>query len=209
MTTSTVSNRAVASAGPAARKAAGPARNRRRSTLTGYAFMAPFLVFFLLFLIWPVVHGVYLSFTNQSLTGSGGQIIGFSNYLEAFTDSQMWGAILNTLWFTLLSTVPLVLIALAMALLVQMGLPAQWLWRLSFFMPFLLASTVVSLIWAWLFNPSLGLINSFLATFGIEGVAWLQDPRWSMVSIVIATVWWTVGFNFLLYLAALQNIPDQ
>ncbi|WP_165064908.1 carbohydrate ABC transporter permease [Marisediminicola senii] len=210
MTTSTVSARAVPTAGPATRTdTSGPARRRRSTNLTAYAFMAPFLVFFLLFLIWPVIHGVYLSMTDQSLTGAGGNFIGLANYAEAFADPRMWSSILNTLWFTLLSTVPLVVVALGMALLVQMGLPAQWLWRLSFFAPFLLASTVMSLIWAWLFNPSLGLINSILGSVGIAPVAWLQDPNVSMIAIVIATVWWTVGFNFLLYLAALQNIPDQ
>ena len=208
MSTSTMSNRAAA-APTIAVTTTPPVRKRRRDHVAGYAFMAPFLVLFVVFLVWPVIHGIYLSFTDQSLTGNGGQFIGFANYIEAFADGQMWGAILNTLWFTVLSTLPLVVIGLVMALLVQQGLPAQWLWRLSFFMPFLLASTVVSLIWAWLFNPSLGLVNSFLASIGLPPVAWLQDPNVSMISIVIATVWWTVGFNFLLYLSALQNIPDQ
>lgn len=168
MTTSTVSNRAVAAAGPAASDAARTPRRARQSSGAGYAFMAPFLVLFVVFLVWPVVHGVYLSFTDQSLTGNGGALIGFSNYAEAFADGQMWGALANTLWFTVLSTVPLVVVALVMALLVQMGLPAQWLWRLSFFMPFLLASAVVSIIWAWMYNPSLGVINAGLETLGIK-----------------------------------------
>ena len=68
----------------------------------------------------------------------------------------MWRSLGNTVWFTLLSTVPLVIIALIMALLVDLGLPGQWLWRLSFFMPYLLASTVVSMIWIWIYNPQLG-----------------------------------------------------
>ena len=208
MSISTVKGRIVAAVAPT-RTAAAPVRKRRRDHLAGYAFMAPFLVLFALFLVWPVIHGLYLSLTDQSLTGGGGQFIGLANYFEAFADGQMWQSLLNTLWFTVLSTIPLVLVALVMALLVQQELPAQWLWRLSFFMPFLLASTVVSLIWAWLFNPSLGLVNSFLASLGVPPVAWLQDPNVSMISIVIATVWWTVGFNFLLYLSALQNIPDQ
>lgn len=208
MSTFTVKGRIVAAVA-LTRAAAAPVRKRRRDHLAGYAFMAPFLILFALFLVWPVIHGLYLSLTDQSLTGNGGQFIGLANYFEAFADGQMWQSLLNTLWFTVLSTIPLVLVALVMALLVQQGLPAQWLWRLSFFMPFLLASTVVSLIWAWLFNPSLGLVNSFLASLGIPPVAWLQDPNVSMISIVIATVWWTVGFNFLLYLSALQNIPDQ
>lgn len=182
---------------------------KRRANLTGWAFVAPFGVFFGLFLIWPIIYGLYLSFTGTTLTGAGGDFVGFANYAEAIVDPDMWRAMLNTLWFTVLSTIPLVLIALVMALLVDLGLPGQWLWRLSFFMPFLLASTVVSLIWVWLFNPQLGLINELLKPFGVAPIAWLQDPQWAMLGVVIATVWWTVGFNFLLYLAALQNIPEQ
>jgi ABC-type sugar transport system permease subunit len=121
----------------------------------------------------------------------------------------MWHSLWNTVWFTLLSTIPLVLVALIMALLVDRGLPGQWLWRLSFFTPYLLASTVISQIWVWIFNPQIGVANNVLKAIGLQPISWLQDPKVNMIAIVIATVWWTVGFNFLLYLAALQNIPQQ
>lgn len=199
---------------PARRTAAAPTsrpkpKPRRRDGLAGWGFFAPFGVLFAVFMLWPIGHGIYLSFTDQSLTGSGGGFIGFANYLEAFGEVEMWQSIGNTLWFTLLSTVPLVVIALIMALLVEQGLPGKWLWRLAFFMPYLLASTVVSLIWIWLFTPQLGAINTVLTGIGLPAQPWLQDPSLSMVSIVIATVWWTVGFNFLLYIAAIQGIPEQ
>jgi ABC-type sugar transport system permease subunit len=111
-------------------------------------------------------------------------------------------------WFTLLSTVPLVVVALLMAVLVDRGFPGQWLWRLSFFMPYLLASTVISQIWIWIFNPQIGAANNVLKAFGLEPIAWLAGPEVNMLAIVIGNVV-TVGFNFLLYLAALQNIPQQ
>ncbi|GLJ80707.1 carbohydrate ABC transporter permease [Microbacterium imperiale] len=174
-----------------------------------WLFLAPFLVAFALFLVWPLLHGLYLSFTDQSLTGAGGSFVGITNYIEALGDPVMWRSLGNTAWFTVLSTIPLVLLALIMALLVQRGLPGQWLWRLSFFMPYLLASTVISQIWVWIFNPQIGAANGILEAFGLEPIAWLQNPDTNMLAIVIATVWWTVGFNFLLYLAALQNIPER
>lgn len=189
---------------------AGKVRSARAGDRTaGWAFVAPFLFFFVAFLIWPMLHGLYLSFTDTSLTGAGGNLIGLANYTEVFTDSDVWRSLGNTAYFTLLSTIPLVAIALVMAVLVEQGLPGQWLWRLSFFMPFLLASTVVSQIWIWIFNPQLGIANAFLGLFGAEPLAWLQDPSTAMIGVVVATVWWTIGFNFLLYLAALQNIPAQ
>lgn len=181
----------------------------RREQLVSWAFLTPFLIAFVLFLVWPLVHGLYLSFTNLSLTGAGGASVGFANYAEALADPIMWRSMGNTVWFTVLSTIPLVLIALVMAVLVDRGIPGQWLWRLSFFMPFLLASTVISQIWVWIFNPQIGAANAILESFGLEPIAWLQNQDTNMMAIVIATVWWTVGFNFLLYLAALQNIPAQ
>ena len=181
----------------------------RRDELSGWLFAAPFLIAFVVFMVWPILHGIYLSFTNQSLTGSGGEFVGFANYADALTDPVMWRSLGNTAWFTVLSTIPLVIIALVMALLVDRGLPGQWLWRLSFFTPYLLASTVISQIWVWIFNPQIGAANNILTAIGLEPISWLQDPKVNMTAIVIATVWWTVGFNFLLYLAALQNVPPQ
>jgi multiple sugar transport system permease protein/raffinose/stachyose/melibiose transport system permease protein len=191
--------------------AAKPASNPRkaRDNANGWAFAAPFLVFFLVFLVWPLVSGLYMSLTGKSLTGAHDEVIGLANYAEAFADPAMWHSLGNTLYFTLISTVPLVLVALAMAALVNIGLPAQWLWRLSYFAPYLLASTVVSLFFTWMYNPQLGLINDTLTRIGLPRVAWLNNPDVAMWAVVLATLWWTVGFNFLLYLAAMQNIPHQ
>ena len=188
---------------------AGERSARNRNNRIGWAFVAPFVIVFAMFLIWPLIHGFYLSFTGESITGANGEIIGFANYAEALRDPIMWRSLLNTLWFTVLSTIPLVIVSLALALLVHQGLPGQWLWRLSFFMPFLLASTVAAQIWIWMYNPQLGLVNYLLGAFGVDPVAWLQDATWAMFAVVVMTTWWTVGFNFLLYLTALQNIPEQ
>ncbi|OUD87026.1 sn-glycerol-3-phosphate transport system permease protein UgpA [Clavibacter michiganensis subsp. michiganensis] len=162
-----------------------------------------------MFLVWPVLYGFYQSLTGQSLTGANSELIGFANYFEAFGDSQMWRSLGNTVVFTIASTIPLLVVGLVLALLVNLGLPGQWLWRLAFFLPFLLASTVVSLFWLWMYNPQLGVVNAIAGAFGLPQPAWLQDSNLAMTSVVVTTVWWTVGFNFLIYLAALQNIPDQ
>ncbi len=191
---------------PSRAEADKPARKGLQQGTSGFWFVLPFLLFFVAFLVWPVIYGLYMSFTDQSLTGASG-FAGFSNFAEAFGDAEMWRGLLNTVWFTLLSVVPLVGVSLVMALLVNLGLPGQWLWRLSFFFPFLLMVTVVSIMWVWILQPDLGLVNHLLGGIGIDGPGWLSNEATAMWSIVMATVWWTVGFNFLLYLAALQNIP--
>lgn len=193
----------------AAHLAEGRRRRRRSENLRGWLYCTPFLVAFGLFLIWPTVYGLWMSFTGTSLAGTNTQFVGLDNWVEALGDPNVWTSLGNTAWFTVLSAIPLVLVALVLAVLVNIGLPGQWFWRLSFFLPFLLASTVVSQFWAWMYNPQLGLVNTFLSWFGIEGKAWLQDPSTAMMAVVVTTVWWTVGFNFLPHLAALQNIPEQ
>ncbi|WP_345752511.1 carbohydrate ABC transporter permease [Microbacterium rhizophilus] len=181
------------------------ARRPRRS-LSGYGFAAPFAILFAAFLVWPMLAGLGTSLTDTSLMGPGG-FIGFGNYLEAFADEQVWRTLWQTFLFTLLTTVPLVLLGLVMALLVYAAIPGQWLWRTAFFASYLLPVAVVTGIWGWMYQPDIGLLNSFLHGLGLEGVSWLTEEGTAMLSIALTTVWWTVGFNFLLYLSALQAIP--
>lgn len=172
-------------------------------------FTGPYLLVFALFLGWPLLYGLWMSFTDASLTGRTGAFAGFANYAEAFSDPMMWRTIGNTLFFTLITTVPLVIVSLVVALLVATGLPGQWWWRMSFFAPFMLASSVVAAMWGWLYKPEGGLANEILHWLGLGSVGWLTDEKMAMWSIAITTVWWTLGFNFLLYLAAIQAIPEH
>ncbi|MCP2350883.1 carbohydrate ABC transporter permease [Nonomuraea roseoviolacea] len=180
------------------------ARPRRRWTQHGMLFIAPFFAIYLAFLVWPLLQGLRMSLSSVNIAGTNDRFVGLANYAEAFGDPRMWRALWNTVVFTVLSTVPLVLLGLGLALLVHNLRFVQWLWRLSFFGPFLLPSAVVSLLWLqMIYPPEYGLINGALGT----DVLWLGDPSTAMWSMVLTTVWWTVGFNFLLYLAALQSIP--
>ncbi|MFG3251296.1 carbohydrate ABC transporter permease [Streptomyces sp. NPDC048187] len=188
---------------PAARRTA---LARLRSG-NGLVFVLPFLLVFGLFMVWPIVQGLWMSFTDSSLALRDTDFVGFDNYTEAFGDPDVWSSLGNTVFFTVVSSVPLVLVALAMALLVHSGLAGQWVWRLSFFAPYLLPVTVVTMIWTWLYQPELGMANQLLDTLGMEPVGWLSDESVAMWSVAALTVWWTVGFNFLLYLAALQSLP--
>ncbi len=184
-----------------------PALRRRLRTGNGLVFVLPFLLVFGLFMVWPIVQGLWMSFTDSSLALRDTSFVGFDNYTEAFGDPDVWSSLGNTVFFTVVSSVPLVLVALVMALLVHSGLAGQWAWRLSFFAPYLLPVTVVTMIWTWLYQPELGMANQLLTTLGMEPVGWLSDESVAMWSVAALTVWWTVGFNFLLYLAALQSLP--
>jgi multiple sugar transport system permease protein len=190
-------------------RAAPPRGGRQgRSGLAGLGFLAPFLLLYLLFLVGPSLYGLVMSFFNTSLVKGGlGTFAGLGNYAEAFRTPEFWSALWHTVWFTILTTPPLVALALVFALLADRVVRGRWFYRLVFFAPYVLPSAVVALIWNWLYTPDLGLLAGIVSWFGGTPPAWLGDPAWAMISVAATTVWWTLGFNFVLYLAGLQEIP--
>ncbi|MFE3459269.1 carbohydrate ABC transporter permease [Nocardiopsis aegyptia] len=209
-TSGTPRSRAKGTAGNASTVRPSPALDLwRRVSDSPLSFLLPFLLVYGLFLVWPLLSGLWMSFTDIALNGAGGSLVGPANYAEALGDPMVWRTLGNTVMFTVITTVPLVVVALAMAVLVHTGMPGQWLWRLSFFLPFLLPVATVALVWNFLYIEDFGLFNQALRAFGAEGLGWLTDDGVALWSVALTTVWWTVGFNFLLYLAALQSIPDH
>jgi multiple sugar transport system permease protein len=202
----------VATAAERLTRTAPRAHERRtRDPRTGrvaFLFTAPFFVVFVAFLFWPVLSAVRTSLFNDSLVGSSSWA-GLENYTDLLSDSTFWAAMWHTAFFTLLSVPPLVLLPLGLALLVSRVRRMQWLFRLAFFAPYVLPVSVIVLIWNWMYQPGFGLINSYLVSLGFSEVNWLGQPGVAMIAAVIATVWWTLGFNFVLYLAGLQEIPRE
>ncbi|MDT0266813.1 sugar ABC transporter permease [Streptomyces sp. DSM 44915] len=183
----------------------GPRARLGRALQHGGWFVAPFLVVYALFLVWPLVSGLWYSLNETNLAGINTEFIGLDNYREALDDGEMWDALGNTLRFTAMITPLIVLFAFGLALLAHNIRHGKWFWRLAFFAPFLLPSAVLAELWRWLYEPDFGLLNHTIN----HRVPWLLDGDWAMFSMVLATLWWTVGFSFLLYLAALQSIPGH
>jgi multiple sugar transport system permease protein len=149
-----------------------------------------------------------MSFFHTSLVKPGlNGFAGFGNYSEALRSGDFWSSLWHTLWFTILTTPPLIVLALVFALLADRVRVGRWFFRLAFFAPYILPSAVVALIWIWLYTPGLGLLDTMLHKVGLSTPNWLGSQYFAMVSLAIATVWWTLGFNFVLYLAGLQEIP--
>jgi multiple sugar transport system permease protein len=191
-----------------ARAAAAP-RKRRDEGRAGIGLAAPFLILYVLFLIGPTLYGVIMSFFNSSLEHAGlGGFTGADNYTQALTSSDFWQSMWHTVLFTLMTTPPLVAVALVLAIFTDRLRRGRWFFRLLFFAPYVVPSAAVALIWTWLYTPQIGLWDSWLSAVGIANPPnWLADPDWAMASVALATVWWTLGFNFVLYLAGLQEIP--
>lgn len=172
-------------------------------------YLAPFLLFFIVFQIYPIFQGLYVSLTRWDLS-SPPRFVGLDNYIGLITrDTLFWTALRNTALFAALNSPLSVLIPLGLALLVNNPLPGRGIFRSIFSTPLMISVASVSVLWVWFYNPAIGLINHYLGFAGITGHNWLQESGWSLVAIVITTVWWQSGFNMILFLAGLQDIPDH
>lgn len=176
-----------------------------------WGFLAPFAVFFALFLIWPVVYMIITSFFDTSVVNTGlGGFAGLGNYREMLTSTLFWGAMGHTLLFAAYTVIPLVVLAFVLAVLSNRLRRGQGIFRSIFFLPYILPSATIGLIWSLIFTPASGLFAQAQQLLGFEDPSpVLGTPSLAMIGIALATIWWTVGFNFILYLAALQDIPRE
>jgi multiple sugar transport system permease protein len=259
----------------AARRLPGRGRSRRRGgdTITGLAFLGPFLAVYLLFVLWPVVEAARMSLYDWDLLGFTREFVGLDNYRRmlwgtemtwsvghlavprllvlavtvavvartvrrggvsrtavltagagllaagvlglhpaagaAWNDPAFWTSLRHTLEFTAFSTPILVGLGLAMALALHGRHRGTAFYRAAFFLPYVLPVSAVTLIWSYLLNPDRGLVARALGVVGVQPIAWLSDPDLAMWGIVATTVWWSVGFNFVLFLAGLQDIDPN
>jgi multiple sugar transport system permease protein len=171
-------------------------------------YLAPFLVFFLVFQVYPVFYGVYVSLTAWDLL-SEPRFVGIANYTGLLQDSLFWTSFRNTLLFVVLDAPLAVLVPLGLALLINERMPGLTAFRSAFVTPLMISVSSVGVLWTWFYNPTFGLINYYAQLLGLPGQHWLSEAGLAMVAIVITTVWWTSGFNMVLFLAGLQNIPDH
>jgi multiple sugar transport system permease protein len=179
-----------------------------------YLFILPHFVFFAVFLGYPFISGIVISFLDYSyLRPEATRFVGLENYVNIFTPDTpqfqtFWNSLGNTVQFVIYSVPLLVVIPLLLAVLLNTKTPGRNFFRAVYFMPWVLSVAVVGLLWWWIFQDQGGLINFYLVKMGFEPPQWLSTMPWAWVSIVVATVWWTVGFNTIILLAGLQDIPD-
>ncbi|TVR19178.1 MAG: sugar ABC transporter permease [Anaerolineaceae bacterium] len=179
-----------------------------RDTLNGYGFLLPFLIIYLTFLIFPLLRGVWISLHDWDLLIGNLGWTGLDNYTRMFTrDNTFWLSTRNTVQFVALSTIPLVSLGLLIAVALNRPLPLMGLFRTIFFSSYVLSISVVTLIWFMLLNPNRGILAAAFQLVGLEPIAWLNNVDLAMPAIVVTSVWWTMGFNVVLFLAGLQDIP--
>ncbi len=179
-----------------------------REGVAASIFLAPALILLGIFLIFPMIYLGYLSFTGGSFTRSGVHWVGMNNYIRLFLTPDFWQVIVNTLYFTIGTVIPSIIIPLGLAVLLNQNLPLTGLLRTIYFIPSIVSLVAAGLGFRWIFQTD-GAMNGLLANFGIDKIAWLSDPVWAMPVIILLSVWKQIGFNLVVFLAGLQTIPSS
>ena len=183
--------------------------SKSRDNWVAAAFVAPFVLAYLVLFLYPTVRMVILTFTDAPLIGSGNWI-GFKNYIKLFSDKAYFNAVWNTAYFVLLTVIPNTLLGLVFALMVnrQKGY-VQSLILAAFFLPYILPVSVVFRVWEWIMDYQFGIGQYALEAVVGERVAVIRNKYWAMPMIAFVTIWWTIGFNLLLFIAGLRNISQD
>ncbi|NMB25119.1 MAG: sugar ABC transporter permease [Firmicutes bacterium] len=179
----------------------------RHQELMGYLFIAPTLILFTLFTLVPIGMALFLSFTNYDVV-SQWDWVGLRNYEWLKWDAVFWKAFGNVIRFSVMFVPLNIVLSLGAALLLSRGRPGVKLFRTFYYLPTVTSAVAASIVWFWLLNPEFGLINQGLRMIGIQGPAWLAQTETAMISVVMVTLWISIGSNMVIYLAGIQGIPE-
>ncbi|AZS14702.1 sugar ABC transporter permease [Paenibacillus motobuensis] len=180
-----------------------------RNPLIYVLFILPAFILFLAFFIYPVFTAVNNSFTSWNGISKNVHYIGFDNYVQAFNDLAFWKSVRNNVYFILFSCfiqVPLIII---FSLLIANVKRFKGLYKTAVFMPSIMSTAVIGILWGFIYNPDFGLANEVLGLFGVSPVYWLSDKNWAMISILITNAWQWTGFYIVMVLAAILSIPKE
>jgi multiple sugar transport system permease protein len=180
----------------------------RGEARSGLLFVAPYLLVFLVLLLYPLLSGMWLSLHKADLFG-GSQFIGFENYARLFRDAEFLKSVRNTCYFVVLTVPALTVIGLSLALALNNGSRWSAFLRALFFSSSILSVTIVTLIWRMVLVPDGGLIADVLARLGIAPIPFLSNARLALPAIALTTIWWCIGLPMMLFLAALQQVPKE
>ncbi len=180
----------------------------KREGLAGYLFMAPTIIIMGVFLILPIVYSIFLSFHKVRILGElSYRFIGIKSFARILGDERVWIALQNTAEYVLIVVPIQTILALLLALLLNGNIKGKNWFRIIFFLPTVTSSAVLTLIFMWIYNTN-GLLNNLLAWFGLPVYNWLGDPAVALKAIMIMNIWSTAPFFMVIYLAALQDIPN-
>lgn len=181
----------------------------RTRASAGRRFIVPNLLAVLIFLLLPLAFSLYLSFQQWDLFHVP-RFVGVSNYARLFTGDRMfYVALVNTVIFTIATVVPAVVISLAVAAGLNAKIKGIGFFRSVMFLPLVSSAAAMAVVWHYMFDSDIGVVNAILGWFGIPAVPWLTDPHWALVSLCVVSIWKSVPFAAAVLLAAMQGVPEE
>ncbi len=180
-----------------------------RDHLIFLAFVAPNFLLLGLFTYWPMVYQSYLSLTRWDLISPTKQFVGLENYVVLFGGQEFQRVLFNTFYFTGTVLLGSIVLGLGLAVLLNQRLRGRNIVRSVVFAPVILSGAAIGLVWAYIFDPTYGLMRVLLGAIGLSSPSWLTDTKWAMPAIIIVYLWKNLGYSAIVYLAGLQNIPQD
>ncbi|BDF06176.1 carbohydrate ABC transporter permease [[Clostridium] hylemonae] len=172
-------------------------------------FVLPALVPLAIFWIYPILKSLLISFTNWDYMSPDYQFVFFDNFIKLFTDTRFYQALGNTVVFTLGTLIPTIAGGLILALLLQKYFRGSGIVKFILFSPWITPTVAVSIVWTWIFQPDTGIANALLRFLGLPGLQWIQSSDTAMLSVILVTVWKSLGYAMIFYLSALEKVPGE
>jgi multiple sugar transport system permease protein len=177
--------------------------------LSPYLFLLPFLILYFIFMIFPILQGLYVSLTNWDMMSPEKAFVGLKNFrFLFFEDPLFWTSVSATVQYILINVPIKIVLGLALALLLNQKLKGMTFYRTTIFMPFVINIAAIGLLFQWILDPQAGMLNYYLDKIGLRQ-QWLVNPTWTMEIVVLVTIWWSIAFNAIVFLAGLQDIPEE
>lgn len=186
----------------------------KNENLVGYLFILPILIYFIVFLIFPIVFSLILAFCQwdfmQGIKLSSLQFVGTQNFAEIIRDEWFTGSMKNTLVFAIF-TVPIgIAIGLVLAVLINKYVYFQNFFKISLFLPYISSAVAAAVVWSVVLHPSFGPVNEFLKSIGVENPPkWFADLKWALPSVIVFSIWQSMGYTVLVYMAGLKGVPAE
>ena len=175
--------------------------------LWGWSFLFPTVFGLSVLNIIPIFQKVWQSFFKTGAFGRGNKFIGFDNYIKMFQDATVWQALLNTFKYAMIEVPLSIIFGVLAAVLLNRKVAGRSIYRTIYFLPMVAAPAAVAMVWRWLYNSEFGLLNHLLQKIGVHSINWLSNPNTTFISIAFVGVWSIIGYNMILFLAGLQEIP--
>ena len=188
-------------------------RSRKRSEIRNLGavllFVLPALIPLFIFWIYPILRSVWLSFTDWDFMTPDYNFIWFKNYMSLLKDSRFYEALWNTLVFTAGTLFPTIIGGLGLALLLRRNFKGSGVFKFVLFSPWITPTVAISIVWTWIFREDGGLANQVLGLFGLPALKWISSSDTAMLSVIIVTVWKSLGYAMIFYLSALEKVPEE